>query len=94
MEKRWWILDRDLVPIRREDLPPRPADAQDADGDPFTPWYETGPHLHRDPDGVVEGIHAFGTLEEVQDLFSWALKSPWITGERGSGLLPGTRLGE
>jgi hypothetical protein len=62
---RWHILDRDGNPTKEEELPERPEDSNPAEGEAFRPWYKQDEHLHIEG-GKIVGIHARGTLEEVQ----------------------------
>lgn len=59
----WWAIDRlglvDWAASKQE----RPSDALPAQGDPFTPWYETESHLHIEG-GRIVGIHFKGSLWE------------------------------
>jgi hypothetical protein len=61
MATRWWIIRLDPAtgaarPVRPDELPPRPADARPADGDPFTPYYRQEEHAHLPPDDEL-GAH-------------------------------------
>lgn len=63
---RWFILDRDGTPLDPQGLPERPAGAQAAPDDAFTPWYKQDEHLHVE-NGAIQGIHARGeSLKNVR----------------------------
>ena len=53
---RWFIIDREGLPTPVSKLPARPADAQDANGDEFRPWFKTTGHLHIE-EGKIVGMH-------------------------------------
>ena len=68
----WMILNRDVEPMGSDELPQRPEDARDSNGDTFTPWFNPNAHLHI-MTMEISGIHYQGTLEEAQELLNRCL---------------------
>ena len=70
---RWFILNREGLPMQGWELPDRPAEAHAADGDEFRPWFKTTGHLHVE-DKIV-GIHSPATsLESLQERLAMYLR--------------------
>ncbi|MEK7102966.1 MAG: VOC family protein [Patescibacteria group bacterium] len=70
----WIILERDGTPVKQEKLPKRPRDARVAEkGNLFTPWYKEDEHVHIE-NGSISGVHAKGTLKDVQQVLKRCLK--------------------
>ncbi len=63
--EQWYILDRKGEPMKEEELSQRPEDSNPTEGEAFRPWYKQDEHLHIEH-GVIAGIHARGSLKEVQ----------------------------
>jgi len=75
-EARWWLLDREGNPVGQEEQHLlRPADANPANGNYHTPWYQGRSHLHDEDHDLPWSIHAFGTLEGVRALHATMLKT-------------------
>lgn len=64
--EQWNILDREGNPMKEAELPERPLDARLEEGEAFRPWYKQDEHLHIE-NGRIEGIHARGALEFIQN---------------------------
>ncbi len=73
--EQWYILDRDGNVMEEASLPERPEDARPTqNGEVYTPWYKQDEHVHVE-EGVIAGIHARGTLEDVRETLSSVLKN-------------------
>lgn len=81
---KWYILNRDGEPLEEKELPERPAEAKPDEGDSFRPWFKDDEHLHIE-DGRIEGIHAKGTLNEVQEVLQKCLEHERALLERFGG---------
>ncbi len=64
--KKWYILDREGTAQEASELPVRPADAKPEEGEAFRPWYKEHEHVHVE-NGRIEGIHAYGELDDLQN---------------------------
>lgn len=53
--------------MEEKELPGRPNEARPEDGEPFRPWHKQDEHIHIE-DGKIDGIHAYGELEELQNI--------------------------
>ena len=71
--KNWYILNRDGNQMEEEKLPSRPSDAKPENNQPFRPWYKLKEHVHVE-NGKIDGIHAEGTLENLQGLLKKILE--------------------
>lgn len=72
--EQWYILNRDGSILDEVLLPERPADARPTKEDEiYTPWYKEDEHIHVE-NGIIEGIHARGTLEHVREALSLVLQ--------------------
>jgi hypothetical protein len=65
--KKWYILNRYGSPMEEKELPRRPSEASPEDREPFRPWHKQDEHVHIE-DGRIYGIHAYGELEELQNI--------------------------